>query len=162
MSDGGRDRVARTYDNGRHGHKGFANPKIGDRTRFDDKRENQPWRPRDGDFRRDLSTETPTRPWEPAKKLTFQAMAGLRALHANDPAKFDRDALSERYGISYDAVTRILRSQYQDRKGAESGEKIQGTKWDMNPATSRLSPVPAVKRAFGAGGRDGGFERRGR
>lgn len=95
-----------------------------------------------------IKDSTPNQPWSPTKKLTFQAMAGLRALHANDPVTFDRDALSQRYGISYDAVTRIIRSSYQDRKGQETGEKIQGTKWDMNPATSRLSPVPAINRAF--------------
>jgi len=91
----------------------------------------------------------PNEPWAPTKKLTFQAMAGLRALHTNDPETFDRAALSQRYGISYDAVTRILRSDYQDRKAQETGEKIQGTKWDMNPGTSRLSPVKAINRAFG-------------
>jgi hypothetical protein len=90
-------------------------------------------------------------PWGPTKKLTFQAMAGLRALHANDPETFDRHALSQRYGISYDAVTRILRSGFQDRKAKDSGEKIQGTKWDMNPGTSRLSPVRAINIAFGRG-----------
>jgi len=93
----------------------------------------------------------PNEPWAPIKKLTFQAMAGLRALHTNDPETFTREALSQRYGISYDAVTRILRSGYQDRKAQETGEKIQGTKWDMNPGTSRLSPVRAINRAFGKG-----------
>jgi hypothetical protein len=91
----------------------------------------------------------PDEPWAPTKKLTFQAMAGLRALHTNDPETFNREALSQRYGISYDAVTRILRSGFQDRKGQEMGEKIQGTKWDMNPGSSRLSPVRAINRAFG-------------
>jgi hypothetical protein len=90
-------------------------------------------------------------PWAPVKKLTFQAMAGLRALHTNDPETFNREALSQRYGISYDAVTRILRSDYQDRRAQEAGEKIQGTKWDMNPGTSRLSPVRAINKAFGKG-----------
>lgn len=98
-----------------------------------------------------ISQIAPDEPWAPVKKLTFQAMAGLRALHANDPETFDRHALSQRYGISYDAVTRILRSGYQHRKGQETGEKIQGTKWDMNPGTSRLSPVPAINKAFGKG-----------
>jgi hypothetical protein len=89
------------------------------------------------------------RKWEPTKKLTYQAMAGLRSLHAHDPKTFSKETLSQRYGISYDAVNRIIRSRYQDKKGGEKEEKIQGTKWDMNPGTSRLSPVPAVARAFG-------------
>ena len=97
------------------------------------------------------SQPEPNEPWAPVKKLTFQAMAGLRALHTNDPETFNREALALRYGISYDAVTRILRSDYQDRKAQATGEKIQGTKWDMNPGTSRLSPVRAINRAFGKG-----------
>lgn len=99
------------------------------------------------------STESPgsartSMPWRPAKKLTYQAMAGLRALHANDPKTFSKDALSERFGISYEAVNRILRSKYQDKKGGGVAEKLQGTKWDLDPRTSSTSPVPAVKRAF--------------
>ena len=133
-SSGGRDSFARSRTGGRDEDLG----RPGDMTRHarNDARDNLP------------QSET-DQPWAPTKKLTFQAMAGLRALHANDPATFDKDALSQRYGISYDAVSRILRSNYQDRKGQETGERIQGTKWDMNPATSRLSPVPAINRAFG-------------
>jgi hypothetical protein len=103
-----------------------------------------------GDTSRITQSE-PNESWAPIKKLTFQAMAGLRALHTNDPETFNREALSQRYGISYDAVTRILRSDFQDRRAQEAGEKIQGTKWDMNPGTSRLSPVRAINRAFGKG-----------
>lgn len=90
-------------------------------------------------------------PWRPAKKLTYQAMAGLRVLHANDPKTFDKDALSERFGISYEAVSRILKSNYQDRKAGDVGAKIQGTKWDLDARSSATSPVPAVNRAFGVG-----------
>lgn len=82
-------------------------------------------------------------------------MAGLRALHANDPKTFDRNALSERFGISYEAVNRILRSKYQDHKGGTASEKLQGTKWDMDARSSRTSPVPAVKRAFAGKKREG-------
>lgn len=96
-----------------------------------------------------LERPTSPRTWQPTKKLTYQAMAGLRSLHAHDPVTFSKETLSQRYGISYDAVKRIIRSRYQDKKGGGKEEKIQGTKWDLNPGTSRLSPVPAVARAFG-------------
>ena len=89
-----------------------------------------------------------SQPWRPAKKLTYQAMAGLRALHANDPKTFDKDALSQRFGISYEAVNRILRSKYQDRRAGDVGDSIQGTKWDLDARSSVDSPVPAVQRAF--------------
>lgn len=105
--------------------------------------------PRSSDTDHDTSRSTkPGFPWRPTKKLTYQAMAGLRALHANDPKTFSKDALSERFGISYEAVSRILRSKYQDKKGGDVGNSIRGTKWDMDASSSSSSPAPAIKRAF--------------
>jgi hypothetical protein len=87
-------------------------------------------------------------------------MAGLRALHAADPKTFTREVLSERFGISYEAVTRILRSKFIEREGGVAGEgengdavgrakELRGTKWDQAPATGEgVSPVPAIQRAF--------------
>jgi hypothetical protein len=146
-----RDEGSRRFDNGRLGRE----PNKLDRSSGRHWTAGRPEHSRlmhGGDVPRNaISQAEPDEPWAPVKKLTFQAMAGLRALHTNDPETFNREALSQRYGISYDAVTRILRSDYQDRKAQETGEKIQGTKWDMNPGTSRLSPVRAINRAFGKG-----------
>jgi hypothetical protein len=142
---------SRSFDKGTGGQDAYSRGRPGRRDGVDERgRGARPWQDRDT-AKNDKPNPEPSLPWEPIKKLTFQAMAGLRALHANDPETFNKDALSQRYGISYDAVNRILRSNFQDRKGVEMGEKIQGTKWDMNPSTSRLSPVPAINRAFGRG-----------
>ena len=146
-----RDEGSRRFDDGRLGRK----PNKLDRSSGRHWTAGRPEHSRSmhgGDVPRNAIPQSePDEPWAPVKKLTFQAMAGLRALHTNDPETFNREALSQRYGISYDAVTRILRSGYQDRKAQEAGEKIQGTKWDMNPGTSRLSPVRAINSAFGKG-----------
>lgn len=52
-------------------------------------------------------------PWQPTKKLTYSAMDGLRALHRANPKMFDRATLSERFGISFEAVSRILKSKFR-------------------------------------------------
>lgn len=102
------------------------------------------------------------RPWQPTKKLTFAAMAGLKALHRADPENFSRSVLSERFGISMEAVRRILRSDYRQRDAddgdvearpatrvKEDGRSLKGTKWDRSNLTAEsYSPVPAIMRAY--------------
>lgn len=115
----------------------------------------------------------PHGPWQPTKKLTFSAMAGLRALHTLDPERFSRAFLSRKFGISHEAVTRILKSKFRGQKidgiegldgvmgllNEEASEEappgglgkpdLRGTKWDKAPETSeRVSPVPAIMRAY--------------
>lgn len=114
----------------------------------------------------------PCGPWQPTKKLTFSAMAGLRALHTLDPERFSRAFLSRKFGISHEAVNRILKSKFRGQKidGVEGLEgldgvmgllneeapagglgkpDLRGTKWDKAPETSeRVSPVPAIMRAY--------------
>ena len=98
-------------------------------------------------------------------------MAGLKALHTADPHNFSRSVLSERFGISVEAVRRILKSGFRqgDADGAgmggeimarpatkarleEDGERksLRGSKWDRSNLTSEAySPVPAIMRAYG-------------
>ncbi|KAJ9116339.1 hypothetical protein QFC22_004779 [Naganishia vaughanmartiniae] len=56
---------------------------------------------------------TPGR-WEPTKKISIPAMQGLRELHASDPQTFTHGVLGEKFGISREAVARILRSRFRE------------------------------------------------
>ncbi|WWD22771.1 hypothetical protein CI109_107264 [Kwoniella shandongensis] len=70
-----------------------------------------------------------TGPWSPTKKLTYSAMAGLKALYALDPDKFTKPVLSSKFGISVEAVSRILRSKYRTpSKGpqSETTDELEG------------------------------------
>ncbi|OWZ59888.1 hypothetical protein C356_00447 [Cryptococcus neoformans c45] len=120
----------------------------------------------------EAAAHKPCGPWQPIKKLTFSAMAGLRALHTLDPERFSRAFLSRKFGISHEAVNRILKSKFRGQKidGVEGLEgldgvmgslseeapagglgkpDLRGTKWDKAPETSeRVSPVPAIMRAY--------------
>lgn len=51
--------------------------------------------------------------WNPPKKLSREAMDGLRTLHNHDPETFTTTALATRFKISPEAVRRILKSRWQ-------------------------------------------------
>ncbi|EKM58053.1 uncharacterized protein PHACADRAFT_252029 [Phanerochaete carnosa HHB-10118-sp] len=50
--------------------------------------------------------------WSPPRKLSREAMDGLRSLHAHDPEIFSTPLLAEKFKISPEAVRRILRSKW--------------------------------------------------
>ena len=50
--------------------------------------------------------------WSPPRKLSREAMEGLRELHRFDPEKFSTPVLSEKFRISPEAVRRILKSKW--------------------------------------------------
>lgn len=58
--------------------------------------------------------------WAPPRKLSREAMDGLRTLHAHDPEQFSTPMLSDKFQISPEAVRRILKSRWvpnDERRG---------------------------------------------
>lgn len=51
--------------------------------------------------------------WAPPRRLSREAMDGLRAMHAADPEMFATPVLAERFRISPEAVRRILKSRWE-------------------------------------------------
>lgn len=51
--------------------------------------------------------------WSPPRKLSREAMDGLRELHKIDPEKFSTPILADRFRISPEAVRRILKSKWE-------------------------------------------------
>jgi hypothetical protein len=75
-------------------------------------------------------------------------MAGLKALHAADPDKFTYSDLSKKFGISYEAVNRILKSSWRDKVArGEVSSTRENVDWEneARPAT-RESAMAFVKR----------------
>lgn len=60
--------------------------------------------------------------WQPPRKLSRDAMDGLRSLHAHDPETFSTPFLSAKFKISPEAVRRILKSKWVPTK--EKREKL--------------------------------------
>ncbi|KAG2036818.1 hypothetical protein BDR03DRAFT_959012 [Suillus americanus] len=51
--------------------------------------------------------------WSPPRKLSREAMDGLRAMHTYDKRTFSTPVLAEKFKISPEAVRRILRSKWE-------------------------------------------------
>ncbi|KAK7748026.1 Required for respiratory growth protein 9 mitochondrial [Cytospora paraplurivora] len=51
--------------------------------------------------------------WQPRKKLSPDALAGIRALHQQYPEIYTTAALSEKFEISVEAIRRILRTNWE-------------------------------------------------
>ncbi|KAL4956901.1 hypothetical protein BDW69DRAFT_157543 [Aspergillus filifer] len=59
--------------------------------------------------------------WAPPKKLSPDAMEGIRHLHSADPDKFNTAVLAQEFKVSPEAIRRILRSKW--RPSATEAEK---------------------------------------
>ena len=78
-----------------------------------------------------LTLSAQKRPWQPFKKLSFAAMEGVKMLHRQDPVRFNHRYLSKEFGVSYEAITRILRSKFRETaKGRIENEPITSTSID--------------------------------
>lgn len=83
----------------------------------------------DGDQRDGRSGSWEKRPWQPKKRLSRDAIEHLRALHGSAPAQFGHKVLSDMFGISQEAVRRILRSRFDP---SDAGEAEAEAAWDFS------------------------------
>ncbi|KAG9233903.1 hypothetical protein BJ875DRAFT_462976 [Amylocarpus encephaloides] len=51
--------------------------------------------------------------WNPQKRLSPDAISGIRALHAQDPETYTSAMLAEQFKVSPEAIRRILKSKWQ-------------------------------------------------
>ncbi|KAK7047352.1 Required for respiratory growth protein 9 mitochondrial [Paramarasmius palmivorus] len=79
-------------------------------------------RPRNSKLHRDAMQKNFPDGWNPPKKLSREAMEGLRELHHLDKEKFSTPVLAEKFRISPEAVRRILKSKWEQPK--EKREKL--------------------------------------
>ena len=71
--------------------------------------------------------------WNPLKKLSREAMEGLRTLHDHDPETFTTAVLANRFKISPEAVRRILKSRWKPdtKRLAQMAQKEAGARRAM-------------------------------
>jgi hypothetical protein len=58
--------------------------------------------------------------WKPLKKLSPDAISGIRALHAQFPERYTTEALAAEFEISPEAIRRILKSKWSPNSEEES------------------------------------------
>ncbi|OXV10155.1 hypothetical protein Egran_02083 [Elaphomyces granulatus] len=72
------------------------------------KRKPEPW-----EIQKSVLKEKFKEGWAPPKKLSPDALDGIRHLHATDPERFTTPVLAEQFKVSPEAVRRILKSKWQ-------------------------------------------------
>ena len=95
--------------------------------------------------------------WQPRKKLSPDALEGIRALHAQYPLKFTTEVLASNFKISPEAIRRILKSRWkpsgeeaEDRR--ERWEKRGMKIWEKLVEQGEHAPKKWREMGIGAGG----------
>ncbi|EXJ72980.1 uncharacterized protein A1O5_04129 [Cladophialophora psammophila CBS 110553] len=57
--------------------------------------------------------------WNPRKKLSPDAMDGIRALHEEDPERWSTPVLADHFKVSPEAIRRILKSKWRPKDEEE-------------------------------------------
>ena len=70
--------------------------------------------------------------WNPRKRLSPDALDGIRALHAKFPDKLTTPILAEQFKVSPDAIRRILKSKW---KPSEEDQEDRMRRWDKRGET---------------------------
>lgn len=65
--------------------------------------------------------------WKPKKRVSPDALEGIRALHAKDPVQFSTPVLANQFKISPEAIRRILRSKWRP---TEEEQENRIARWD--------------------------------
>ena len=65
--------------------------------------------------------------WLPRKRLSPDALEGIRAIHAQYPDKYTTPVLAEKFKVSPEAIRRILKSKWRPD---EEEEKQRQERWD--------------------------------
>lgn len=102
--------------------------------------------PQEWKAHRKVMRETFPEGWAPPRKLSREAMEGLRQLHHFDSEKFSTPILAEKFRISPEAVRRILKSKWEPTRekrvklaGRERQERTQSIK--LNRVKERIEAM---------------------
>lgn len=92
--------------------------------------------------------------WQPRKRLSPDALDGIRALHASDPELYCTEALAENFKVSPEAIRRILKAKWKPNEAEIEDRRLRwvrrGVKKWQALAESGMRP-PAKWRAMGVG-----------
>ena len=89
--------------------------------------------------------------WNPPKKLSPDAMDGIRQLHAVAPDKFTTPVLAEQFKVSPEAIRRILKSKWQPTEDEADDRRIRWRKrhdriWSQMSELGTRPPKRRTKR----------------
>lgn len=117
----------------RNGHKGEPKPRSSQaprsKHRMESSRQNSPATTREAwQIQKDaLKTKFRTEGWAPKKRLSPDALDGIRALHAQFPDKYTTPMLAEQFQVSPEAIRRILKSKWRPNDEETASRRAR---WD--------------------------------
>lgn len=77
--------------------------------------------------------------WQPRKRLSPDAMEGIRSLHAQDPTKFSTAFLSGQFTVSPEAIRRILKSKWRPTEEEEEDRRARWQRRGENIWTQKAA-----------------------
>jgi hypothetical protein len=83
------------------------------------KKELEPWQVQKEALEKKFGDEG----WNPRKKLSPDAMDGIRALHEQDPERWSTPVLAEHFKVSPEAIRRILKSKWKPKDEEEAQKR---------------------------------------
>ena len=86
-------------------------------------REREPWQIQ----KQALAEKFGSSHWAPRKRLSPDAMDGIRRLHAQNPEKYSTPELAREFAVSPEAIRRILKSNWRP---SEEEEEDRRRRWD--------------------------------
>ncbi|MCJ1244067.1 Required for respiratory growth protein 9 mitochondrial [Trapelia coarctata] len=98
--------------------------------------------------------------WEPRKRLSPDALDGIRAIHAQYPETYTTEALAERFKVSPEAIRRILKSKWRPneeedvsrrQRWQKRGEAIWGQMVELGVKPPKKWREMGVGRKSGVG-----------
>ncbi|ETI27868.1 hypothetical protein G647_00317 [Cladophialophora carrionii CBS 160.54] len=85
------------------------------------KKKLEPWQAQKGALEKKFGDEG----WKPRKKLSPDAMDGIRALYEEDSERWSTPVLAEHFKVSPEAIRRILKSKWKPKNDEEAQERKQ-------------------------------------
>ncbi|OCT53350.1 hypothetical protein CLCR_10558 [Cladophialophora carrionii] len=85
------------------------------------KKKLEPWQAQKGALERKFGDEG----WKPRKKLSPDAMDGIRALYEEDSERWSTPVLAEHFKVSPEAIRRILKSKWKPKNDEEAQKRKQ-------------------------------------
>lgn len=82
--------------------------------------------------------------WRPTKRLTHYQMDHLRTLHQEQPDAWPIKKLASTFGISYSAVTRILRSKFEPPPEVQQRQDAKALQQKEEKAQRRKNTTSTV------------------
>ncbi|KAN0112669.1 hypothetical protein V8E51_005620 [Hyaloscypha variabilis] len=94
--------------------------------------------------------------WNPRKRLSPDAATGIRALHAQMPERYTTAALSQEFGVTAEAIRRILKSKWSPSPEEETDRQQRWLKrgqlvWTRYAALGLKPPKPWREMGIGQG-----------